>query len=105
MVSLFISLPLGIVWHSAMLAKLAACGIQGQLLTGLLTSRIYSQHAALNAIFSSPLPVEAGVLQSGTYINYLSNALETFYSFWGMTSHWHVDPNPTDTQTAAMSLC
>ena len=52
------------VWHPALLSKLSADGIQGQLhawLTDLLFSR--SQCVALYRILSSLLPVKAGVPQ------------------------------------------
>ena len=49
------------LWHPALLSKLSAKDIQGQLhtwITDFLSSR--SQHMALTRIPSSPLPVKAG---------------------------------------------
>ena len=63
-VSLDISRAFNTFWHPALLSKLSAHGIQGQLHTWLpdfLYSR--SQHVALNGILSSPLPVKVGVTQ------------------------------------------
>ena len=69
------------VWHHALLSKLSADGIQGQLhtwLTDFLHSR--SQRVVLNGILSSPLPVKAGLTQGSVlspvvfliFINYLT---------------------------------
>ena len=63
-VSLDISRAFDTVWYPALLSKLFAYGIQGQLHTWL-PDFLYShrQHVALNGILSSPLPVKAGVPQ------------------------------------------
>ena len=83
-VSLDICCAFDAVQHPAFLSKLFAYGygIQGQLhtwLTDFLNS--CSQYVALNRILSSPLPVEAGVLQGSVlgpvrfliFINVLSD--------------------------------
>ena len=59
-----ISCAVDTVWHPALLSKLSADGIQGQLhalLADFLDS--HSQHVAPNRILSSPLPVKAGMPQ------------------------------------------
>ena len=61
-ISLDISQAFNVVWHPALLSKLSAYGMQGQLhswITEFLYSR--SQCVALNKILSSPLIVKAGV--------------------------------------------
>ena len=63
-VSLDASRVFDTVWHPALLSKLSAYGIQGQLhswIPEFLHSR--RQHVALNRTLSSPLPVKAGVPQ------------------------------------------
>ena len=64
-------------WHPALLSKLSACGIQGQLSS-------HNQCVALNGILSSPPPVKAGVPQGSVlglfrfliFIKDLSESLE-----------------------------
>ena len=61
-VSLDLARAFDTVWHSALLSKFSAYGIQGQLHTWLTDFLYYrSQRLALNQIPLSPLPVKAGV--------------------------------------------
>ena len=79
------------LWHPALLSKLSATDIQGQLhtwLTDFLSSR--SQHMALTRIPSSPLPVKAGapkcrILFIVPFLIFISNLSDSlgnpFYQF------------------------
>ena len=112
--SLLTYLVLLIVWHPALLSKLSADGIQGELhtwLSDLLHSR--RQHVALNGILSSPLPVKDGVPQDSVLgpvlflivINDLSDFLENYlYLFADDSTLCHDIPHPSNRKAAASSL-
>ena len=109
-----VSHAFGAVKHPALLSKLSAYDIQGQLHTWLsdfLHSR--SQRVAFNGILSSLLPVKAGVLQRSVlgpvlfliFINDLSHSLENPLYLFSDDSTLCCDiPHPSNRQVAASSL-
>ena len=113
-VSLDMSCAFDTVWHLALLSKLAAFGIQGQLHT-LLTDYLYShgQRVTLNGILSSPLPIKDGVPQSSVLslvlfliiLNDLSDSLENpSYLFADDSTLCHNIHHLSERQAAASFL-
>ena len=96
------------LWHPALLSKLSAKDIQGQLhtwLTDFFSSR--SQHMALTRIPSSPLPVKAGAPKCGIlfivlfliFISDLSDSLgNPFYQFLDDSILCRDIPHPSNRQ-------
>ena len=111
-ISLDISQAFDTVWHSPLLSKLSAYGIQGQLhkwITDFIHS--HSQRVALNGTLSSPFPFKAGVPQGSVlgpipiFINDLNASLENhLYLFADDSTICHDLPHPFVRQAATSSL-
>ena len=102
------------VWHPALLSKLSASGIQGQLYSWITDFLHYhSQRVALNANLSSPLSVKVGVPQGSVlgpvlvliFINDLSESLENALYLFADDSTLCCDiPHSSGRQAAVSSL-